>query len=50
MLFFALLLAGVLVGAAGHLSFSGFLLAAGLIGGWLIAFGAREGVARLRRH
>ncbi|GAA1936083.1 hypothetical protein [Kitasatospora viridis] len=49
MFFFVLLLAGVLIGAAAHLPLSGFLLAAALIGGWLLLFGAREGLARLRR-
>ncbi|WP_181442643.1 hypothetical protein [Streptomyces tateyamensis] len=43
-------LMGVLLGAAAHLSLDGFLLAAALIAGWLLLFGAREGVARLRRH
>jgi hypothetical protein len=43
-------LMGLLLGAAAHLSLPGFLLAAALIGGWLLAFGAREGVAQLRRR
>jgi hypothetical protein len=45
-----LVLMGLLLGAAAHTSLSGFLLAAALIAGWLLLFGAREGVTRLRRR
>ncbi|MDH6132011.1 hypothetical protein P3T37_001396 [Kitasatospora sp. MAA4] len=41
---------GVLLGAAGHTTLPVFLAAAAAITGWLLLFGAREGLARLRRH
>ncbi|WP_198042213.1 hypothetical protein [Kitasatospora azatica] len=51
MFFFAVLVAmGVLLGAAAHTTLSGFLTAAAFIAAWLLAFGAREGVAHLRRR
>ncbi|MEU9133997.1 hypothetical protein AB0D08_38960 [Kitasatospora sp. NPDC048540] len=50
MLLFALVLLGVLAGAAVHTSMPVFLLAAGAIAAWLLLFGAREHLPRLRRH
>ncbi|MGF1429548.1 hypothetical protein [Kitasatospora sp. LaBMicrA B282] len=43
-------LAGVLLGAAAHTTLPQFLAAAAVISAWLLAFGAREGVAWLRRR
>ncbi|WP_405742689.1 hypothetical protein OG422_12250 [Streptomyces sp. NBC_01525] len=41
----ALLMMGILLGAAAHLPFSATLLAAAVIAGWLLVFSVRE-----RRH
>ncbi len=46
----ALVAMGILIGAAAHTSTPVFLLAACAIGAWMLAFGAREGLARLRRR
>ncbi|WP_329571429.1 hypothetical protein [Kitasatospora sp. NBC_01266] len=48
-IFAALAVAGVLVGAAAHTTLPHFLAAATFIGAWLLVFAAREGVARLRQ-
>ncbi|MEU6082531.1 hypothetical protein [Streptomyces sp. NPDC047108] len=45
----ALLLLGVLVGAAAHLPLPVTLIVATVIGGWLLAFGIRERIAHGRR-
>ncbi|WP_354640098.1 hypothetical protein [Kitasatospora camelliae] len=42
-------LMGLLAGAAIHTSLPVFLAAAAAIGGWLLAFGAREHLTRARR-
>ncbi|MFI6443724.1 hypothetical protein [Kitasatospora sp. NPDC050543] len=49
-LFVALVAMGVVIGAAAHLPMPVFLLAAAAIAAWLLAFGAREGIARLRHR
>ncbi|MDH6121570.1 hypothetical protein [Kitasatospora sp. GAS204B] len=49
-LFAALAVAGVLLGAAAHTTLAHFLIAAAAIGTWLLVFGAREGLARLRQR
>lgn len=41
---------GVLMGAAAHLTLPVFLAAAGAITAWLLAFGLREGLTRARRR
>ncbi|GAB2619448.1 hypothetical protein GCM10027168_59500 [Streptomyces capparidis] len=46
----ALLLLGILVGAAAHLPLSVTLVAAAVIAGWLLAFGVRERLAQGRNH
>ncbi|MFE2720861.1 hypothetical protein [Kitasatospora sp. NPDC059327] len=46
----ALVAMGVLVGAAAHTSLPVFLAASAAITAWLLAFGAREGLARLRHR
>ncbi|MFF2039032.1 hypothetical protein ACFVVX_01285 [Kitasatospora sp. NPDC058170] len=46
----ALVAMGVLVGAAAHTSLPVFLTAAGAIAAWLLAFGAREHLSRLRQR
>ncbi|MFI9271045.1 hypothetical protein ACIGXM_10100 [Kitasatospora sp. NPDC052896] len=46
----AIVAMAVLLGAAAHTSLSVFLAAAGAISAWLLLFGAREGLARLRRR
>ncbi|MEU8511479.1 hypothetical protein AB0C76_07835 [Kitasatospora sp. NPDC048722] len=46
----ALVAMGVLIGAAAHTSLPVFLTASAAITAWLLAFGAREGIARLRQH
>ena len=46
----ALVAMGILIGAAVHTSMSVFLTASAAIAVWLLAFGAREGLARLRHR
>ncbi|GAA2837978.1 hypothetical protein RMN57_12890 [Kitasatospora sp. CM 4170] len=46
----ALIALGALVGAAAHTSLPVFLTASAAITAWLLAFGAREGLARLHRR
>ncbi|WP_371481825.1 hypothetical protein [Kitasatospora sp. NBC_00315] len=46
----ALVAMGILIGAAAHTPLPVFLLAAAAIAAWLLAFGAREGLARLRHR
>jgi hypothetical protein len=46
----ALLLLGVLVGAAAHLPLPVTLIAAAAIGGWLLVFGVRERAGHSRGH
>ncbi|MCM2417300.1 hypothetical protein [Streptomyces sp. RKAG293] len=41
---------GILMGAAAHTSLSVFTVASALIVAWLLAFGVREGIARVRNH
>ncbi|MGP3922011.1 hypothetical protein [Streptomyces sp. 8N616] len=45
----ALLVFGVLVGAAAHLPLPVTLIAASVIGGWLLAFAVRERIVQGRR-
>jgi hypothetical protein len=49
-LFSALVAMGVLIGTAAHLPLPVFLTAAAAITAWLLGFGAREGIARLRHR
>ncbi|RKE18921.1 hypothetical protein [Streptomyces sp. TLI_171] len=46
MLLFALLSLGLLAGAAAHLPAPLLLVAATVVAGWLLAFGARERLGR----
>ena len=46
----ALVAMGILIGAAAHTTMPVFLAASAAITLWLLAFGAREGITRLRRH
>ncbi|MEV4559819.1 hypothetical protein AB0K51_22865 [Kitasatospora sp. NPDC049285] len=50
MLLVVLIALGLLAGAAAHLPMPLFLAAATAVAAWLLAFGAREGLARTRRH
>ncbi|MFC8449431.1 hypothetical protein [Kitasatospora sp. NPDC057223] len=49
-LFAALVAMGILIGAAAHTTLPVFLTASAAIALWLLAFGAREGLTRLRRR
>ncbi|MFE6053571.1 hypothetical protein ACFQ6N_22690 [Kitasatospora sp. NPDC056446] len=49
-LFSALVAMAVLIGTAAHTSLPVFLGASAAITAWLLAFGAREGIARLRHR
>ncbi|MEU3568723.1 hypothetical protein AB0E96_09895 [Kitasatospora sp. NPDC036755] len=49
-LFSALVAMGVLIGTAAHTSLPVFLAASAGIAAWLLAFGAREGIAHLRNR
>ncbi|MFJ3215091.1 hypothetical protein ACIPLC_04105 [Kitasatospora sp. NPDC086801] len=49
-LFSALVAMGILIGTAAHTSLPVFLAASAAITAWLLAFGAREGRARLRQR
>ncbi|WP_158713991.1 hypothetical protein [Kitasatospora aureofaciens] len=49
-LFSALVAMGVLIGTAARLPLPVFLAASAAITTWLLAFGAREGIARLRHR
>ncbi|WP_188303803.1 hypothetical protein [Streptomyces sp. CBMA123] len=49
-LFSALVAMGILIGTAAHLPLPVFLAASAAITAWLLAFGAREGIARLRHR
>lgn len=46
----ALLTLGILVGAAAHLPVPVTLIAAAVLGGWLLVFGVRERTTRGRSH
>ncbi|GAA2152973.1 hypothetical protein GCM10009760_50260 [Kitasatospora kazusensis] len=50
MLLVVIVAMGLLAGAAIHTSLPVFLTASAAIALWLLAFGAREGLARTRRH
>ncbi|MFF4378786.1 hypothetical protein ACIQI7_11020 [Kitasatospora sp. NPDC092039] len=49
-LFSALVAMGILIGTAAHTSLPVFLAASAGITAWLLAFGAREGISRLRHR
>ncbi|MET8540270.1 hypothetical protein ABZW03_06395 [Kitasatospora sp. NPDC004799] len=49
-LFSALVAMGILIGTAAHTSLPVFLATSAAITAWLLAFGAREGIARLRHR
>ncbi|GAA0681874.1 hypothetical protein GCM10010193_39470 [Kitasatospora atroaurantiaca] len=50
MLLVVLVAMGLLMGAAIHTSLPVFLAASAAIAAWLLLFGAREGLARVKRH